>query len=421
MWTQQIDSMSLHTVISGLLRVKSAPPTNWERRSLAEVTLSLLYRAHVEISPPPKLSRSKPLTNLVDHVYDELKDFVSDAATDTRMSAAAKLAVNEWVSKDIQRVKRTYDSWLRDTSAEAWTRWAIERDWPYHVGRLGSLVDDAFFDSVAKVLGWSGPEKKRIKEEARNTRLVHHWSEECRLSGKLPPPDFLQGYQVSSLLRGRYYQELVKKQRGTYVWHPMRNYVCEPVVELTELTSLADRLVELYLAGLICFGAASEEQEESVVHEWAANIRKIRENVIQIPLQTERDRAVNNAVDLFRSCGLTLRGQKLEKALEWGTELTLNVIGMAAGIIAVAETGSHIAYAPAHTAAEATARPYVGAVAQRLQGMTTHSRTYLAHVARRGVERFFVVTDEEIEGEKFGNDDKLGAPGVQVHEPRRPP
>ena len=75
-----IDSASLHSVISALARRDGPDWTEWEKRALSEVTLSLLFRANVRIPPPPKGSRQARETALVDHIFEILRDSVSDAS-----------------------------------------------------------------------------------------------------------------------------------------------------------------------------------------------------------------------------------------------------------------------------------------------------------------------------------------------------
>jgi hypothetical protein len=99
----QIDSASMHAVVSGLVRKGEGDWTDWEARAIAEVTLSLLYRVNVSIPPPPRRQRTlkfAPPITPVDRILDILRDFVSNAAVSARDQKRALTATKDWINED---------------------------------------------------------------------------------------------------------------------------------------------------------------------------------------------------------------------------------------------------------------------------------------------------------------------------------
>jgi len=277
---EQIDSASIHSLISALVRRGGPSWTGWERLAPAEVTLSLLFRSNVRIPPLPKGPGSRHGTALVDHILEVLDEFVADAHVASKRKQDAIQSAKSWVQSAPQTLQQAYGRFKEDPSSDVFTRWAVARDWLYHVGRLGSLIDDPTFDEVAEVLQWSPQEKRSIRRQSKEPRLVRLWSEKCREHGELPPQEIVDGYLVSSLLRGRYYRDLALLCGGNYVWHSFRNYVIEPVAELSRFDLFADRLTEVYLAGIVCSSAMEWDSDEEVVRSWAENVRRLRSRTV---------------------------------------------------------------------------------------------------------------------------------------------
>ena len=233
--TEQIDSSSLHSLISALVRKEKRGWTQWERVAVAEVTLGLLYRSDVGIPPPPKGSGRRYGPTLLDYVFEILREYVTDAQPAARNKAEAIDSAKSWAKSHPRMLLKSYARFKEDPSSEVFTRWEISRDWLYHLGRLGSLIDEPTFDEVADVLKFSPQEQKSIRRQSKERRLVQLWSENCREKGEFPPQEIIDAYLLSALLRGRYYHDLAIKCGGNYVWHSFRNYVLEPITEISRV------------------------------------------------------------------------------------------------------------------------------------------------------------------------------------------
>jgi len=394
---EQIDSASLHAVISGLLHQANDDCTEWEKRSLAEVTLSLLLRANVGIAPPPGRGVPSHVPALVDEIYYILRDFVSDADVRPETRKQALVLTKSWIKNNPARIREAYGLLKGDPSYEPFIRWAIARDWPYHVSRLGTLVDKATFDELASVLQWSRQEQQAVRRFSRQFDSVEYWSRKYRETGLWPPQEVIDGYSVAALIRGRYYQALAHFHGGKYIWHSLRNYVLEPVDGLTELTLFRRRLVELYVAGMICAGAVEETDDQDVIRSWASNIWKMRSQTPTVPEEDDPEKAITLAVDLARRCNLDFRWKLLDKILQRARDyFVLPIIGIASGVFALKASGSHEASLLAHSGADICIRPCWEHIAAKIESAARDSRLRLGRLAQTGAQRVFAIKNDDL-------------------------
>lgn len=397
--TEQIDSASLHTVISGLIHQANDDCTEWERRSLAEVTLSLLLRANVGIPPPPGRGVPSHAPALVDNIYDILRDFVSDANVHPETKKQALVLTKSWIENNPARLRDAYGLLKGDPSYAPFIRWSIARNWPYHVSRLGTLVDKATFGELACVLGWSRQEQQAVRRFSRKLDSVEYWSRKYRETGEWPPQEVVDGYSVSALIRGRYYQNLAHFYggKGKYVWHPLRNYVLEPVVGLTELSLFRRRLVELYVAGMICAGAVEETDDQDIIRSWASNIHIMRSQSPTVPQEDDPEKAKTLAVNLAKQCNLDFRWKFLDKILQRARDyFVLPIIGMASGTFAFKASGSHEASLLAHSGADICIRPCWEQIAAKIDAAARHSKMRLGRLAQTGAQRVFAIKNDDL-------------------------
>jgi hypothetical protein len=260
--------------------------------------------------------------------------------------------------------------------------------------RFGDLIDQATFDETALVLGWSREEKTKIRRWSKDPSIVELWSQQFQRTGELPPRELIDGYFFSSLIRGRYYQAL---DSGSYVWHPFRNYVIDAITELSELRLYRDRLIEVYLAGMICRGAMEESSGDDVIVSWAENIRRLKSHTLKIPPETDHERACERAVCLAKSCDLHFRWPKLDRIIESTIHLfVLPIIGMAAGLYIAAETASHGVSILAEGGSQVFLRGYVEQVAAQIQAASSGSSINLRRIAKDGTQRIFAVVKDEL-------------------------
>jgi len=334
---------------------------------------------------------------LVDEIYHILRDFVSDANVRPEMRKQALVLTKSWTKNYPARIRDAYGLLKRDPSYEPFIRWAIARDWPYHVSRLGTLVDKATFDELASVLQWSRQEQQTVRRFSQRLDSVEYWSRKYRETGLWPPQEVIDGYSVAALIRGRYYQTLADLHDGKYIWHSLRNYVLKPVVGLTELTLLRRRLVELYVAGMICAGAVEETDDQDVIRSWASNIYKIRSLTPTVPQEDDPEKAKTLAVDLAKKCNLDFRWKLLDKILQRARDyFVVPIIGMASGVFAFKASGSHEASLLAHSGADICIRPCWEQIAAKIGTAARGSRLRLKRLAQAGGQRVFAIESDDL-------------------------
>lgn len=392
-----IDSASVHDAISGLSRRGALDWSDWEKRALYEVTLSLLFRPRVHIPPPPRRGPSG-VTGLVDPVMEILRDFISEPSVTLQKKKAALQATKLWVERHADEIRSTFERSRSDPSLDPFVRWHVEWEWPYHVGRLGGLVDPQMEHEVRTILGWSQNDQKNVRSWGSDLRVVELWSGRFKATGQLPPQVLVDGWLVSALLRGRYYQEIARSVGGDFIWSPFRDYALEPVVTLTEFDDFKKDLTKPVLAGLICRGAMEERSERDAIVSWAENIRRFRTKPVRILPEDDLGKAEKKAVDVARRCDFQFQWQKLEVMLE-GTVVHFlsSVVGIAAGLFALATSNSHSAPVVAHVGSEWIARPFIHDVAEKVYLGFTRSSFRLKGLAHSGARRLFALAKKDLQ------------------------
>jgi hypothetical protein len=395
--SENIDSASLHSLVSGLLRRGDSDWTLWERRSIAEVTLGLLFRINITIPAPPKSGNISLGKDLVESIQTALPEFVSEPKISSSLKKKALLMTQSWIKNNSKSLLRSFTLMKNDPSCDHFARWAIERDWPYHVARLGSLVDEPIFPHLAKTLGLSIKEEKTLLIESSNINLIRLMSERYAATGHLPPQEMIDAYLLSVLTRGRYYQYLASLKGGYYVWHSARNYVLNPVEHISDINNFSNRLVELFLAGMICRGAMEEGSDEKVINSWAENIRKLKAHSLFLPKESDYNKAVSIAVEHAKKYDLQFRWPRLDTILE-GTlhNFILPLIGIAAGLFTFDISDSHYLAMAAHEGVHFVARPFAESLVSTIEESTRKSTPYLKYLAKNGTQRVFAITKDDL-------------------------
>ncbi len=392
-----VDSSTVHSTISALTRRDGLPWTGWERTALSELTIGLLYRTDVRIPKPPNGGGHTGGENLSDVIFNTLSDSISEQSFTPTIGSRALVSTKQWVNSDLDRIREAYKQFKLDPSSEVWTRWAVERDWPYHVLRLNSLVDESTISEVAAVLNWSEEEQADVRVMGGNLELVRWWSRRLRDDGELPPQQYIDGYRVAGLIRGRYYYEVAKSVNGKNIWHPSRNYILDSVNSTTSFAGLGDRKVQAFLAGIICVSALEESSEMEAVKSWAENIRNIRSRVLDIAPETDNTIAGETAARLARDCELRLVWSKLDKILQLAENcFVIPLVGIATGTIARSLGAPNEVAALAGGSAGFLSRPFADRLRLEIYDGIIGSDPVLKRMARTGVQRLFAVTEGDL-------------------------
>jgi hypothetical protein len=293
------------------------------------------------------------------------------------------------------KIAEAYKLMKKNPSFKPFVRRSIGADWLWHFDRFGNVVDAQLIDEIAKVLGWSEPEKKDVARWSKERELVKSWSDRFRRTDEYPPVQMLEGYMLSSLMRGRYYQNVSLGTTGQYIWHPFRNYVLDPIVDPAGFERSNERLVGTYLAGIICRAAMEEDSEEEVVGSWASNILKVTGRALEIPEESDPQKACGVARDLAREWNLDIRWEQGERILEGAFDhFLVPLFGIAIGLLA--GTAHPSMAISAHLGAEHGARPFADSLKAKISDSVVSSDWYLGRLAKSGAERIFAVTKGDL-------------------------
>jgi hypothetical protein len=196
-----------------------------------------------------------------------------------------------------------------------------------------------------------------------------------------------------------YYHFLASSLDGRFIWHPFRNYLFSPVDTVTTFSGCKDRLVEVFLAGLICVLATEQKAENDITACWAHNVDTIflkRNFKKKIPRESDPEKAARLAADLVHEFGLQVPPGRIGSYLMKAEEVFRNLLGAAAGLCALAATGSHAQAMVAHSTTELGVRPFTERVTVQIADSIAKSRRRMTRKAREGVERLFSVTTEDL-------------------------
>ena len=188
--------------------------------------------------------------------------------------------------------------------------WHIAKEWEHHVNRLKSLIDPPFIEKVATILGWNKAEQRKFEGMAKDKELVKSWSKYRRLGDDYPPTELIDGFALSSLIRGRYYWLIARERPEPVILQAGRNHVVGSV-EVSESKLLEQHKTEVYLAAMIVLTAMRDNEtrnfdEQKAIQKWATNVRLVKERVYQIAPEHDHERALSRAFDLARVHGLQI-------------------------------------------------------------------------------------------------------------------
>jgi len=394
--TVHIDSASIHDAVSGVSRRGNPDWTDWETRAICEVTLPLMFASRVHI-PPPLRRGPIGIPGPADPVLEILSDCISEPSFSRARQKFAREVTERWADESLNEIRRKFELAKEDPSLDIFVRWHVENEWVYHIGRLGSLIDRQFERQVRTVLRWTPSQSRELLTEASSLRVVKLYTERYKTSGSLPPDDLINGYLVSTLIRGRYYQEISALSRGEFIWSPFRDYALRPVGALTRVDKFANDLTRLVLAGMICRGAMEERSAEEAIAGWAENIRRFRNHRVDIAPEDDQSKAIKEAVDIARRCELRFRWTKLETVLEGTVEHLLSpLVAFAAGLYVLATFGSHPVSLAAHVGSEWIAKPFLEALEAKICFALTHSQYRLEQIGTQAAKRLFAVRRKDL-------------------------
>lgn len=389
-----IDSASIHAVVSAIARGRITNSTDWEMYAIQEMTLGIIMRKRFMITPPPDLGQQK-VSSLTDHIYDKLNICISKNIPDATKKRKALGLTKKYVSEHKQEIRTCLSNLMQDeTNFQPFIDWAISEDWPYHVARLGGLIDNSFSTQVAGILDLSKADYKELKTLCSNFNVVKRWSDTFREKNKYPQEDgVIEGYIYSALIRGIYYLELANQVGGEYVWHRIRDHVLSPVSSLTKYENLNDYKTHLYLAEIICTGAVTEKKRDKTVQSWADNLFRLRTRNLRIVKENDKKKALTSAINIAEKCNFTFPEGKLYKIVDKAMGCFPTLVGIAVGSVTSIFTTS-VGGEAVEAGVEFKVRPYSEKVHSKIKKV--YNRHRIKTLASKGAKRMFAVNEEDV-------------------------
>jgi len=180
----------------------------------------------------------------------------------------------QWIShrETLVAIRGEVDRLLADKKDfQNWIDWAAREAWLAHSRRLGGLFDETYLAYVAKILGMPEAEASELHRQSKDPNEI---SRLVTVKGQ----DFdrmTRAYAASTIIRGRYHEEVARKLRIQLLRHPLRGIISKtrtrpPMAEILVPQSA------WCLACIILYGAARQKRLDDRLRCWTDNVRRIR-------------------------------------------------------------------------------------------------------------------------------------------------
>lgn len=244
----------------------------WAYRSLVEVTSVLTLVPGVTLSPIPELHAAA--SGPYGRILADLASLVDQRPAPERDRQISLKSTQRWARDRPDRLKLCLAAVKSDESYDRWIDWISRNQWPDHVQRHGGLFEKAFAPQIAEVLDISKGDLQRVRSSsltaAELARLVAKANEEKSQLVR-------DAFTVSTLLRGRYYDQLSRRTQRHVLHHSLRTPVLKSLPS-SRMRSAAVTNTAWFLS-IILVAAAFSERGKNRPHAWAAGIQVARKGV----------------------------------------------------------------------------------------------------------------------------------------------
>jgi len=291
----------------------------WSLTTVLDLTALLMRQEHMALAPglsPPKGSVRDGQDLLIDVMLSN--DLVSTLShLDTATVKLATARSRQWISRSnhLDAVRSEVDRLLEDKrNFQQWIDWAAPQAWQAHARRLGGLFDDIYLPHVAQILGISQPEASVLHSRSNNPEEL------SRLIAKRDR-DFEQmtrAYVASTIIRGRYHEEVARLSGLQLVRHPLRG-VLSKVRTMRPVAEVRVQEAAWCLACIVLYGAVKQWRLEDRLRCWADNVSRVRRFLRRGGLQLGEGTshaAVDAAFLVARHAGVQIVNSRLDDLLE---------------------------------------------------------------------------------------------------------
>lgn len=282
-----IDSASLTDAVGALISHRKYHPQNyydwneWTANNIIDTVTRIITYDKLEVAPPPSLGcwGSAPystLTSCYDIALTKLQILVKPQRPPGDIcEAVSNHRFKNWLAKDADKIPTIIAKTKEEASFPKWINWAITEAWVDHSNRQSGLFNENIIPNLSLALDVSQEKLRALLIKTRDPVQVKKWSEGQDLSR-----DFYlarEAYVASSILRGKFHEEIASVQHIGRTRHPIRKYVPIDIDPSHVVNEYAYPTALNYLVNIINKNALKETNPNDRISLWVDNISLARD------------------------------------------------------------------------------------------------------------------------------------------------
>ena len=323
-----IDSATISQLVQCLDRgTKTQYP--WSVCEALDLTALAIRERNLAVAPGiagPKGVAKDPLDDMVDAMLRATILRRDETARDYEREVAITKS-KQWIGRSdvITNVREEVARLHSDEKNYAnWIDWAANRAWASHARRFGGLLDEEYETYVARIL-------KIDEQEVADMRQASNDSDELKRLIKSRGDDFSamsQAYLASSIIRGRYHEELSAITNRQLKRHPLRAMVSRRRTKRSAYT--VEVLPAAWcLSCVVLYGAMKQKTLNGRISSWVSNISKLRSFFDRGGLQLAPGSdaaAMDSAIFVARQAGVEIVTKRIDTILEIAMSLGVGTL-----------------------------------------------------------------------------------------------
>jgi len=257
----------------------------WTTSSITDATVRLITYDKLEVAPPPSSGRwgSPPystLTSCYDTALAKLQILVRPQRSQGDICVpVANNFFRNWLIENADKIPTIIKKTQAEASYSGWIKWAIAEAWVDHSERQNGLFNEKMINSLSFSLDVSQEKLKTLLMKTRDPIQVKKWSNGHDLN-----EDFNLAREVfaaSSILRGKFHEEIAAVQRIGCTRHPIRKYLPIDIDPLQVVTECTHPKALYYLVNIINKNSLIENNPKDRISLWVDNIALARDAYLQ--------------------------------------------------------------------------------------------------------------------------------------------
>lgn len=328
MQTGLIDSATISQLVQCLDRgTKTQYP--WSITEALDLTSLLIRESNLSVAPG--IAGPKGVAN---DAADQLLDSMLRASivhryrdVDEQLRLTALTKSKQWIGRSevITAVRDEVNRLHSDqTNYRPWLEWAAKNAWKAHARRFGGLLDEDYEHYVAQVLGVDTDAIHELRILSTNAQKL----EQLAKSTNEEFEQLSRAYLASSIIRGRYHEELSVLTNQQLKRHPLR-----AMVSRCRTSGASYRVnvptVAWCLSCIVLYGATKQKALPTRLNAWVTSIAKLRSFLerggLQLASGTDAA-AMNCAVIVAREAGVEITDRRIDTFLEMSAAFGIGAI-----------------------------------------------------------------------------------------------